>query len=101
MADPTKINREALKAEVKSILEPYKESFEGAQADVELFYERATEAITIAILSGDTESASEVAGGLRAMAWGLRVQVSRANALVLRRSVLLLVRTAVGVIAAL
>ena len=94
------INKDKLRLEVVEILEPFRDIVEGAEDDVRLFFERAAILITECIAIGDMETAQEIVGGLRALAWSVSVELSRANAEVFRRSILFAVRMAIAALAA-
>lgn len=94
------VDRAKLSAEIQLMLDPYRDLLEGAQDDVQVFLERAATAIASAIAARDRETAEEVAGGMRALAFSTRVELSRANARLFRRTVLLIARAAVAALAA-
>jgi len=92
--DPEKLQRELI-----AILDPFKDLLEGTEADAKLFLERVSLSVTFALASGNKEMADEIVGGLRALAWSSKVNLTRANALVFQRVVLAILRTALAVLA--
>ena len=93
------INKDKLRAEIRHAFEPFRDLIEGTEDDVNRFFERATIAVTDCIAAGDLETAAEVAGGLKALAWSTGVRVKRAHAVVFGRGVLFAIRTALAVMA--
>lgn len=95
------LNMPELKVQMHQLLQTYKDLLEGSEEDIKKFLLLAASAMAEAVASGDRDTAQEVAGSLRVLAWSNGVKLQRENARTLSKVVFFILRSALAVVAAL